>query len=140
MKSLIAFVISSTLLVGSAGFKPVARDLPVSDKFQSGIAGRTTDPNGAVVVGARITIVARSTKKVVSQKSNDLGEYLADLEPDVYDVEADADGFKRATRKAIPVLRESRSFVDFVLEPKRPFDHDMIRSGATDQIVGREPR
>ena len=126
MKSLLAFAIFLTLLIASTGSEQ-ASGSSQSDKFKSGIAGRITDPNGAVVVGTRITIIARSTKAAVSRKSNETGEYVADLEPDVYDVEADADGFKKATRKAIPVLREGRSFVDFVLEPKPPFDHDMIR-------------
>lgn len=118
MKYVVALVLSSLLatsVVTTAG--SVSR---VSQKFRSGISGRTTDPNGAVVVGARIKIVARSTKTIVSQKSNDHGEYVADLEPDVYDIEAEADGFKKAKRKSIPVLRESRSFVDFVLQPKEP--------------------
>src|SRR5580765_7769757 len=116
MKYLLALVLLSLLALAVVADSGNASREP--QKFRSGIAGRTTDPNGSVVVGVRIKIVARSTKTVVSQKSNDVGEYVADLEPDVYDVEADADGFKKATRKGIPVLRESRSFVDFVLEPK----------------------
>lgn len=121
MKSLIALTIFLMLLVTSAGTQR-ASDAATSDKPKGGIAGRTTDPNGAVVVGARIKMVARSTKTIVSRRSNDIGEYVADLEPDTYDVEADADGFEKATRKAIPVSREGRSLVDFVLEPKPPFD------------------
>ena len=120
MKSLIAFAILLMLSVTAATKR--ASDPSPSDTPKGGIAGRTTDPHGAVVVGARITIVARSTKTIVSRKSNDAGEYVADLKPDVYDVEADADGFKKAIRKAIPVEGEGRSFVDFVLEPKPPFD------------------
>ena len=120
MKSLIAFAIFLMLFVTASTKR--ASDLSPSDTPKGGIAGRTTDPNGAVVVGARITIVARSTKTVVTRKSNDVGEYVADLEPDVYDVEADADGFRKAKRKAIPVEGGARSFVDFVLEPKPPFD------------------
>ena len=121
MKYLIAFTLSLMLLVASVATGGVNRSGAVN-KFGSGIAGRITDPNGAVVVGARIKIVARSTKDVVSRKSNDQGEYVVDLNPDVYDVEADADGFKKTTRKSIPVVGEGRSYVDFVLEPKEPFD------------------
>lgn len=121
MKTPIAFAISLIVVATSVGAERASNSSP-PDKPKGGIAGRTTDPNGAVVVGARITIVARSTKTIVSLKSNDVGEYIADLKPDVYDVEADADGFKKATRKAIPVSGEARSFVAFVLEPKPPFD------------------
>ena len=123
MKRLIKFAIFLSVLVAGTAHGNLASP----DKFTSGITGRNTDPNGAVVVGVRIKITARSTKTIVNVKSNDEGEYVADLDPDTYDVEADADGFKKATRKSIPVLRESRSFVDFVLEPKPPLDHDIVR-------------
>ena len=125
MKRSITFAMFLTLLVGITPPNLMGH-ASSADKFKSGIAGRTTDPNGSVVVGVRIKITAASTKAVVSLKSNDQGEYVADLDPGVYDVEADADGFKKATRKSISVLRESRSFVDFVLEPKPPFDHHIV--------------
>jgi Carboxypeptidase regulatory-like domain len=116
MKHLVASLISIILVTG-VGFTDVASGSLSQAKFKSGIAGRLTDPNGAVIVGATVRIVARSTKKLVSFKTDDKGEYTADLEPDAYDVEADAAGFKKARRKSIPVQREARSFVDFMLEP-----------------------
>jgi hypothetical protein len=116
MKHLVASLISIILATG-VGFTDVASRSPSQAKFKSGIAGRLTDPNGAVIVGATVRIIARSTKKLVSFKTDDKGEYTADLEPDAYDVEADAVGFKTARRKSIPVQREARSFVDFMLEP-----------------------
>jgi hypothetical protein len=51
----------------------------------------------------------------MNRTTNDEGQYVADLEPDTYDVVAAAEGFKTANRKSIPVLRDSRSYVDFVL-------------------------
>jgi hypothetical protein len=87
-------------------------------KFKSGISGRVTDRNGAVVVTATVTLVARTTKKLVHVKTNDVGEYAVDLEPDIYDVQAEAPGFKKAKRKYIPVQSEARSLVDFVLVPR----------------------
>ena len=87
-----------------------------AQKFPSGISGRITDRNGSVVIGAKITIVAQASNVRVSRTSNDEGQYTADLEPDVYDVFAEANGFRRAQRKSIPVEREGRNYVDFVLE------------------------
>ena len=43
---------------------------------------------------------------------------MADLDPGVYDVEAEAVGFKKAKRKSIEVLHGARSYVDFVMEVK----------------------
>ena len=89
----------------------------VSKKVRRGISGRITDPNGGVVEGAKITIVGRSSHTTVVKKSNAKGEYVADLDPDTYDVVAAAPGFKTATRTSIGVLRGLRNYVDFVLYP-----------------------
>jgi hypothetical protein len=88
----------------------------VSGKVRRAISGRITDPNGAVVVGAKITIVGRRSYTTVVKKSNVKGQYVVDLAPDTYDVTAAAPGFKTATRST-GVLRGSRSYMDFVLYP-----------------------
>jgi hypothetical protein len=88
------------------------------EKFKSGISGRVTDLQGAVVFDAWIRVIRRSTKKVVHEvKTNESGEYAVDVEADVYEVEAEAVGFKKAKRKYIPVSSEARNLVDFVLVP-----------------------
>ena len=87
-------------------------------KFKPGIAGRVTDPKGAVIVGANITVVGRTTKKPIYATTNDIGEYTVDLEPEIYDVQAEAAGFKKAKRKYIPVDNQGRNLVDFMLVPK----------------------
>src|SRR5262245_36581201 len=85
-------------------------------RVRRAISGRITDPNGAVVVGAKITIVGRSSHTTVVKESNAKGQYVADLEPDSYDVTAAAPGFKTITRST-GVVRGSHSFMDFVLYP-----------------------
>jgi hypothetical protein len=109
--------------------------------FHSGISGRVTDRNGAVVMRARITIVAGSSKRSVIRMTNDEGQYVADLEPDTYDVSAEANGFKTAYRKSIPVSRDSRSYVDFVLqEAAAPSLLQRVNGqGASQQIIRSEP-
>ena len=88
-------------------------------KFKSGISGRVTDVQGAMVADAWISVIRRSTRKVVHQvKTDETGEYAVDLEPDIYEVEADAHGFKKVKRKYIPVSSEGRNVVDFVLVPR----------------------
>lgn len=117
MKYLIASLVSITLFVGF-GFSSLSTNALAQAKFKSGIAGRVTDPSGALILGATIRLVGHTTKTSVSVKTNDSGEYTADLEPELYDVEAEAYGFKKAKRKNILVQPEARSFVDFMLEPK----------------------
>jgi hypothetical protein len=125
MKYLIAITLSLVLVTwASTNARSHSR---AAQKFRSGISGRVTDPNGAVVVGAKITIIAHSSNASVSRVSNDEGQYAADLDPDVYDVFVDANGFKKAKRKSIPVEREGRNYVDFVLE----LPDDVIRKVGT---------
>ena len=118
MKYLITITLS-LVLASSASTNTRGHSRSVQ-KFRSGLSGRITDPNGAVIVGARITIVSRSSQATVWRKSDTDGGYATDLEPDTYDVSVEARGFKEAKRKAIPVLHESRPYVDFVLEVAEP--------------------
>ena|SRR5205809_3376003 len=115
MKCLLALTFSLLLVVVS--FPVSATNHGVSQKVRRAISGRITDPNGAVVVDALITIVGRSSHTTVVKKSNVKGQYVADLDPDTYDVVAAASGFKTATRRSTRVSRGSRSYLDFVLYP-----------------------
>ena len=104
MKPLATVALSSLLVIALVRANTTSAHC-TAQTFHSGIFGRITDPNGAVVVGARITIVSRSSQTIVSRKSNTEGEYAVDLEPDTYDVTVEAWGFKKATRKSIQVAQ-----------------------------------
>ncbi|MDQ3908064.1 MAG: carboxypeptidase-like regulatory domain-containing protein [Acidobacteriota bacterium] len=114
MKHLIALTFSLLLAVSFPASAANAR--AASQKVRRGISGRITDPSGALVAGAKITIVGRSSHTTVVKNSNARGEYAADLDPDTYDVTAAAFGFKTTTRTT-GVVRGSRSYMDFVLYP-----------------------
>jgi hypothetical protein len=118
MKYLVPSLVSVILFV-SFGFSSAPNNSLAQEKFKSGIAGRVTDPSGAVIVGVNIRLVGHTTQTKVSVTTNDNGDYTADLEPELYDVEAEAYGFKKARRKNILVQPQARSFVDFMLEPKQ---------------------
>ena len=125
MKLLATVTLSSLLLIALVRANPTSMH-GTAQTFHSGISGRITDPNGAVIVGARITIVSRSSQTNVSSKSNTEGAYTVDLEPDTYDVCVEAWGFKKATRKSIQVAPKSRPYVDFVLEVAPPVTPKLI--------------
>ena len=125
MKYLITLALT-LLVVGSfARASGINRTL-VKPKSRSGISGRITDPNGSIVPGARITIVAHSSLAILSLKSNTEGTYAIDLDPDTYDISVEDWGFKKATRKSIKVARKSRLHVDFVLELAPPVNAPKI--------------
>ena len=116
MKRLLALTFSLLLVVVS--FPVSATNTHgVSQKVRRAISGRITDPNGAVVAGAKVTIVGRSSHTSLVKWSDAKGEYVADLVPDTYDVVAAAPGFKTTKRTSIGVSQGSRSYVDFVLYP-----------------------
>src|SRR2546425_10441135 len=59
------------------------------------IQGTVTDPSGAVVSGARVTITNRDTNQVITTKTNSAGAYISGaLIPGNYMVKVEASGFK----------------------------------------------
>src|SRR5437016_4867758 len=59
------------------------------------IQGTVTDPSGAVVNGAKVTITNRDTNQVITTKTNSAGAYISGaLIPGNYMVKVEASGFK----------------------------------------------
>ncbi len=89
------------------------------------LLGRVSDPSGALIPGAQVVVtnVAMGTKAVIT--TNAEGYYVAPLlPPGVYQVEASAQGFKKALRSNIEVRIGDRLDISFALEV-----------GASDQTV-----
>lgn len=80
-------------------------------------SGSVSDPNGAVVAGATVTLtnVANGQSRTVS--TNDRGLFVAASMPiGVYRVSVEASGFKRATATDISIEINKESQLTFVLE------------------------
>src|SRR5438552_1164093 len=75
---------------------------PVSMLAQStyaSITGAVTDPNGAVVSGARVTILNKQTQMSRTTTTNGEGVYLAaNLDAGVYTITVEATGFSKPTK------------------------------------------
>ena len=81
------------------------------------IVGKISDPSGAWIPGASVTVtnVAMGTKTAI--KTGDNGFYQATfLIPGIYQVEAMAQGFKKAVRDGIQVQVSDRLEIDLALE------------------------
>src|SRR5712692_9602191 len=76
--------------------------IPVALSAQTDTArltGTITDPAGAVVPGATVTVTNRGTQRVVSAQSDAVGSYVvAALAPGSYQVEVKLTGFKSVTQ------------------------------------------
>src|ERR1700741_1756446 len=67
-----------------------------------GIAGRLTDPPGAVVAGAAVTITNESTGVPQTVRSSATGDYTFEaVNPGSYTLTADAPGFKQFSTKIL---------------------------------------
>ncbi len=79
----ITFLLSSTLLLAQTTIST------------GSIQGTVTDPSGAVVSGAKISITNKSTGRVINASSNSVGAYSSGaLAPGDYVLRAEATGFK----------------------------------------------
>jgi hypothetical protein len=82
------------------------------------VAGTVTDPNGAVVKGATVTITNSDTKLAVrTVNTGDDGQFSVPLLPSgTYDIVVEAQGFKKHVDAAVKVQVNERRTVDVALE------------------------
>jgi hypothetical protein len=81
------------------------------------IAGTVTDPSGAALPGATVTVTSVERKTTGVVLSNDEGRYVKDrLLPGVYEVKAELSGFKSAIVSSARVSVDTQTKVDMKLE------------------------
>ncbi len=94
---LVLFVAVGLLLAGNTP--------AVGQVATASLTGTITDPQGAVVVGAKVTLKSRGTGGERSVETNELGEYrFLALAPGQYDLTVEADGFRQAVRENLTLL------------------------------------
>jgi hypothetical protein len=80
------------------------------------ILGTVTDPQGAAVVGGKVTVTNQRKGTTDTTTTNDSGNYsVTHLVPDVYTVRVEAQGFKAAELKDISVAADQGARVDAAL-------------------------
>ena len=116
MQSLLKTRTRCALLVISLACLPVA-DIPLSAQAIYGnIYGTVTDATGAAIPNATITVTDESKGTSVQATSNQSGEYtVSNLIPDVYDVKAEAAGFRAVENHGIQVSADTSPKVDLKL-------------------------
>jgi len=81
------------------------------------ILGTVTDPQGAAVVGAKVTVTDQNKGIIETATTNDSGNYtVTHLIPDSYSVKVEAQGFKTAEQKDVVVRADNGSLVDIPLQ------------------------
>jgi hypothetical protein len=88
----------------------------VAQKVSGTIAGVVTDPAGAVISGAEVTVTNPATGAVRTAKTSDRGEYaFADLAAGSYDITIKQPNFKEYVSKGVQLFVSSTTTVNAVL-------------------------
>ncbi|MBV8817585.1 MAG: TonB-dependent receptor, partial [Acidobacteriaceae bacterium] len=95
----------------------VASALPgAAQSVRGTILGTVTDSTGAIVRGAKVTATQQATGLVRTEQTNDAGEYsIPQLPVGIYDVIAEAAGFKKSDRRGIELRVDDKLRIDLSL-------------------------
>jgi hypothetical protein len=81
------------------------------------ILGTVTDPQGAAVAQAKVTITDQNKGTTQEATTNESGNYsVTHLVPDVYSVKVEAQGFKAAEQKDVTVSADVGARIDLALQ------------------------
>jgi hypothetical protein len=81
------------------------------------IQGTVTDSNGAVISGAKVTLVNKETGRKLTTSAGESGFYrITGLAPGEYQVIAERDGFKKSELREIVISAETEQGVAITLE------------------------
>jgi hypothetical protein len=88
-----------------------------SQEFRGTISGVVTDPTGATIPGAKVTVTETQTGTRIPTVSDNSGQYTAAfLLPGEYDINVQAAGFKAAVRKGVHVGSGDHPVIDVKLD------------------------
>src|SRR5579863_10339314 len=97
LRCLVLFVLAALILIPSAAFGQA--------RIEGQLSGTITDPSGAVVPGATVTLTQPSTGLTRTATSNDAGAFVfPDLLPGSYTVTANAKGFASAVYNEVVIF------------------------------------
>src|SRR5919201_5925907 len=102
------------LLVGTV----VLCSVPAAAQSTYGaIAGSVTDPSGAAIAGAPVTLTNLGTSEKRTQTTGPDGLYsFVNLNPGSYRIEVEKQGFKRFTREPVVVQVQQASRIDVTMQ------------------------
>lgn len=105
-----AILLAIALLFGcSAAF--------AQEEITGAITGQVTDPNGAVVQGATVSVVNNETKAARKTQTNEEGLFtITNLVPGTYAVTIEASGFKTYIQTALVLNAKDRRLVNATME------------------------
>lgn len=112
MKKIIQTLALSLMIVAFACLTSV-----VAQSFKATLLGKVTDPTGALIAGATVTITQQGTNSTQTVTTDDSGEYVfAQLQPGLYSVKIEAPNFKTAVNSDVTLETDQNRRWDVKLE------------------------
>ncbi|MFN7925800.1 MAG: carboxypeptidase-like regulatory domain-containing protein, partial [Bryobacteraceae bacterium] len=109
----------------------LASAIPAAAQTFGEINGTVSDSTGAVVAGVTVTIVNTGTSVTRKVETNDSGNYTAPfLPPGVYQIRAEKQGFKAATRSGLQLQVAETARADFSIEVGSVSESIEVQGGA----------
>src|SRR5712692_9553144 len=103
-----------------------------AQRTQGTISGTVSDPSGAVIPKAQVTVTNEETGSKRTVTSNEAGYYsVGNLEPGTYSVGATSGGFKRVEKSGIDLHVAGEKVVPLVLEIGAATEAITVEGGAT---------
>lgn len=107
----------ASLLMLSMLFTCISVTSATAQAVYGSIIGTVTDPQGAAVPNAKVTVTNVNKGTTDTATTNDQGNYsVTHLIPDAYEVSVAGQGFKTATQKSVYVSADSAARVDIGLQ------------------------
>ena len=108
--------LSQLLRAGLCALAIISFSMTARAQFRAGIQGTVTDPAGAVVPQATVTLTSNETARAVTATTSDEGFYrFTELAPGSYTLSVEKAGFKKTTFESVAVNAEQVQGVDVVL-------------------------
>ncbi|HEV8368434.1 MAG TPA: TonB-dependent receptor [Pyrinomonadaceae bacterium] len=132
--------VSNFSKVGLAVLTFVCISTVFAQSDRGGLTGRVTDPNGAVVAGAKVTVLSVQTGETREARTNDEGNYtIPQLSAVGYTLKVEAQGFKTASVENIKVAVQVIRTVDVTLEVGEIANTVLISGDATPVLQTENP-
>src|SRR5215472_15353461 len=85
----------------------VSAGICAAQVLRSSIAGRISDPSGASIPDAQITVTNQQTGVLAHTKTDSSGNYMVpELDPGVYSIKAEKQGFSTETETGLQVMAQ----------------------------------
>ena len=95
----------------------IASTVSMAQTIVSSIRGRVTDPQGAVISGATVTVREISTNLTGTARTDNTGHYLiATLPAGTYEVKVDATGFATEQQSNVSLFVAQELTLNFALK------------------------